>query len=76
MPMLGKMGWFDVLQPSMNVSVNGRISRQQSWMQVPSIREQYLSDPEFREVLGLDKEQFASLPLWKQQQLKKDTFLF
>jgi len=42
----------------------------------PSKKEQYLSDAEFEQVLRMTKEEFSSLPGWKQTNLKKSTNLF
>jgi len=38
--------------------------------------ETYLSDQEFEEVFKMDKESFNSLPLWKQEQQKKNVGLY
>uniref|UniRef100_A0A8C4QBH9 Villin 1 n=1 Tax=Eptatretus burgeri TaxID=7764 RepID=A0A8C4QBH9_EPTBU len=38
--------------------------------------QQYLSDDEFKNIMGLSKVEFNFLPLWKQQNLKKVTGLF
>jgi len=42
----------------------------------PTIREQYLEDEEFEEVMGMTKETFNETPKWKQQKLKEDAGLF
>mmetsp|Transcript_35083 Transcript_35083/g.60448 ORF Transcript_35083/g.60448 Transcript_35083/m.60448 type:complete len:94 (+) Transcript_35083:27-308(+) len=42
----------------------------------PTIREQYLEDEEFEEVLGMTKAAFNETPKWKQQKLKEDAGLF
>ena len=42
----------------------------------PAKKEEYLSDAEFVQVLGLQKEEFSSLPAWKQVNLKKNAGLF
>jgi len=42
----------------------------------PSKKEEYLSDAEFVQVLGLQREEFSSLPAWKQVNLKKNAGLF
>ena len=42
----------------------------------PAKKEEYLSDAEFVEVLGLKKEEFSCLPAWKQVNLKKNASLF
>lgn len=42
----------------------------------PSIREQYLEDDEFHEVLGMSKDEFRSVPKWKQAKMKEDVGLF
>lgn len=39
-------------------------------------KESYLSDAEFREVMGTTKDEFAKLPKWKQQAKKKEVKLF
>lgn len=41
-----------------------------------SKKEQYLSDEEFKSVMGMDKAAFENLPKWKQQNLKKKVGLF
>jgi len=42
----------------------------------PSMREQYLTDDEFKVVLGMSAADFAKAPKWKQQNLKKAKELF
>ena len=42
----------------------------------PAKKEEYLSEAEFAQVLGLQKEEFSSLPAWKQVNLKKSAGLF
>jgi len=42
----------------------------------PSKKEEYLSDSEFQEVMGMDKEEFSLLPGWKKTNLKKSKSLF
>ena len=42
----------------------------------PAKKEEYLSEAEFVEVLGLQREEFSSLPAWKQVNLKKSAGLF
>ena len=42
----------------------------------PAKKEEYLSEAEFVEVLGLGREEFSSLPVWKQVNLKKAANLF
>jgi len=42
----------------------------------PSKKEEYLSDGEFSQVFGMDREQFSALPGWKQTNLKKSKNLF
>ena len=42
----------------------------------PSKKEEYLSDMEFAQVFGLDREEFVTLPPWKQTNLKKSKHLF
>ena len=42
----------------------------------PSRKEEYLSDQEFNQVFGMDKEDFSSLPAWKKQNFKKAKNLF
>jgi len=39
-------------------------------------REKYMSDEEFRKVLGFSKDEFYSMPKWKQLNKKKATKLF
>ncbi|GMH85466.1 hypothetical protein TrST_g506 [Triparma strigata] len=39
-------------------------------------KEQYLSDADFEEAFGMDKDAFAKLPKWKQQGAKKKAGLF
>jgi len=38
--------------------------------------ETYLSEEDFTEVLGMDREEFDALPAWKKTKLKKDAGLF
>uniref|UniRef100_A0A674HPP3 Villin-1 n=1 Tax=Taeniopygia guttata TaxID=59729 RepID=A0A674HPP3_TAEGU len=42
----------------------------------PSRKEDHLSDADFKAVFGMSRSAFSSLPLWKQQNLKKDKGLF
>ena len=42
----------------------------------PSKKEEYLGDAEFLQVLGMDRDQFAALPQWKQVNLKRSKQLF
>lgn len=42
----------------------------------PSRKEDHLSDEDFQAVFGMNRSAFSSLPLWKQQKLKKDKGLF
>ncbi|XP_049958498.1 supervillin [Schistocerca serialis cubense] len=42
----------------------------------PTCLEIYLDPNHFQELLGMSKEEFSSLPLWKQTKLKKDVGLF
>ncbi|XP_040460470.1 villin-1 isoform X1 [Falco naumanni] len=42
----------------------------------PSKKECHLSDRDFQDVFGMSRSAFGNLPLWKQQQLKKDKGLF
>ncbi|NWT96149.1 VILI protein, partial [Urocynchramus pylzowi] len=42
----------------------------------PSRKEDHLSDADFQAVFGMSRSAFSSLPLWKQQKLKKDKGLF
>ncbi|KAM9548536.1 villin-1 isoform 1-T2 [Guaruba guarouba] len=42
----------------------------------PSRKECHLSDQDFEAVFGMSRSAFSSLPLWKQQTLKKDKGLF
>ena len=42
----------------------------------PTIREQYMEDEEFEEVMGMTKAAFNETPKWKQQKLKEDAGLF
>ena len=42
----------------------------------PSKKEEYLSDGEFAQVFGSDRDQFYSLPAWKQVNLKRSKNLF
>ena len=42
----------------------------------PSKKEEYLSDMEFAQVFGVDREEFITLPHWKQTNLKKSKHLF
>jgi len=39
-------------------------------------REQHLSDAEFQTLFRTSKEEFAKLPKWKRDKLKKDHSLF
>ena len=38
--------------------------------------ENYLEDEEFEEVFGMNRDQFAMLPGWKKEAMKKDKKLF
>uniref|UniRef100_A0A8C9L2J7 Villin-1 n=1 Tax=Pavo cristatus TaxID=9049 RepID=A0A8C9L2J7_PAVCR len=42
----------------------------------PSRKENHLSDEDFKAVFGMTRPAFANLPLWKQQNLKKEKGLF
>ncbi|XP_035411988.1 villin-1 [Cygnus atratus] len=42
----------------------------------PSRKEQHLSDQDFQAVFGMNRAAFGNLPLWKQQNLKKEKGLF
>jgi|MDSY01.1.fsa_nt_gb hypothetical protein len=42
----------------------------------PTKKEQYLSDAEFQEKLGMARDAFAALPAWKKTKAKKDSKLF
>ncbi|NWY90208.1 VILI protein, partial [Loxia curvirostra] len=42
----------------------------------PSRKEDHLSDADFQAVFGMSRSAFSSMPLWKQQNLKKDKGLF
>ncbi|XP_063777858.1 villin-like protein [Pseudophryne corroboree] len=42
----------------------------------PSRKEMYLSDEDFAKILGMPKAQFYQLPKWKQQNMKKQYYLF
>ncbi|NWS27083.1 VILI protein, partial [Polioptila caerulea] len=42
----------------------------------PSRKEDHLSDQDFQAAFGMSRSAFSSLPLWKQQKLKKDKGLF
>lgn len=42
----------------------------------PSRKEDYLSDTEFVQVFGLDREEFSALPNWKKTNLKKAKNMF
>merc|ERR1712137_314824 len=42
----------------------------------PANKEKYLSDEEFQTVFGMHSGDFAALPKWKQQKLKKEKQLF
>ncbi|NXJ13969.1 VILI protein, partial [Odontophorus gujanensis] len=42
----------------------------------PSRKENHLSDEDFKAVFGMTRSAFANLPLWKQQNLKKEKGLF
>jgi len=42
----------------------------------PSKKEEYLSDADFQQVMGMEKEEFYGLPAWKQTNLKKSKNLF
>ncbi|XP_053838272.1 villin-1 [Vidua macroura] len=42
----------------------------------PSRKEDHLSNADFQAVFGMSRSAFSSLPLWKQQKLKKDKGLF
>ncbi|RVE72778.1 hypothetical protein OJAV_G00041410 [Oryzias javanicus] len=42
----------------------------------PVLKEKYLSDGDFIDVFGISKDDFVSLPQWKQLKLKKEKGLF
>uniref|UniRef100_A0A3B3CTV5 Advillin n=1 Tax=Oryzias melastigma TaxID=30732 RepID=A0A3B3CTV5_ORYME len=42
----------------------------------PALKEKYLSDGDFIDVFGVSKDDFVSLPQWKQLKLKKEKGLF
>jgi outer membrane biosynthesis protein TonB len=42
----------------------------------PTKKEAYLSDAEFKEVMGVTRENFTTMAKWKQQNLKKEKKLF
>ena len=42
----------------------------------PAKKEEYLSDSEFVQVFGMDRDQFSSMPGWKQVNLKRSKHLF
>ena len=42
----------------------------------PTRKEEYLSDAEFNQVFGMDREQFSAQPKWKQDNMKKSKNLF
>lgn len=42
----------------------------------PEHRELYLSDADFASAFGMDKAEFSSKKLWRQQELKKKVNLF
>ena len=42
----------------------------------PSKKEVYLSEMEFAQVFGMDREEFTALPHWKQTNLKRSKHLF
>uniref|UniRef100_A0A8B9R3J0 HP domain-containing protein n=1 Tax=Anas platyrhynchos TaxID=8839 RepID=A0A8B9R3J0_ANAPL len=42
----------------------------------PSRKEQHLSDQDFQAVFGMNRSAFGNLPVWKQQNLKKEKGLF
>nr|XP_034983611.1 villin-1 isoform X2 [Zootoca vivipara] len=42
----------------------------------PSRKEDYISDEDFLSVFGMSRQNFAALPQWKQQNLKKEKGLF
>ena len=42
----------------------------------PAKKEEYLSDTEFAQVFGMDRDQFSSMPAWKQIALKRSKSLF
>ena len=42
----------------------------------PTKKEEYLSDQEFVQVFGMDREQFTAMPAWKQVNLKRSKQLF
>ena len=41
-----------------------------------AVKEAYLSDEEFKEVFGKDRDGFAALPRWRQLDAKKRLGLF
>ncbi|XP_040889552.1 advillin isoform X2 [Toxotes jaculatrix] len=42
----------------------------------PTQKEKHLSDPDFRDIFGITKDDFASLPQWKQLNMKKEKGMF
>jgi hypothetical protein len=42
----------------------------------PTKKETYLSDEQFMEVFGVDKNAFKNMPLWRRQEKKKKVGLF
>ncbi|XP_050978924.1 advillin [Labeo rohita] len=42
----------------------------------PTHKERYLSDQDFQAILGISREEFDSLPQWKQKTIKKEKGLF
>ncbi|XP_066975023.1 villin-1-like isoform X2 [Macrobrachium rosenbergii] len=42
----------------------------------PTRKEEYLSDPDFKTVFGVDREDYDSIPQWKRNNLKKKAGLF
>ncbi len=39
-------------------------------------KEEYLNEPEFQQVFGMDRDAFKKLPAWRQAQAKKKANLF
>ena len=42
----------------------------------PVCKELYLTEEDFKRILGIEKVAFYSMPLWKQRELKKRVGLF
>uniref|UniRef100_A0A3B3E1C3 Advillin n=1 Tax=Oryzias melastigma TaxID=30732 RepID=A0A3B3E1C3_ORYME len=75
-------GWFTAWDPfkwSQSFPPDMLVNKQASELPEgvdPALKEKYLSDGDFIDVFGVSKDDFVSLPQWKQLKLKKEKGLF